>query len=279
MSDGSAHCEALVRQAAHDRFLATLFAPAERRGALFALYAFAIELARVRDLAREPMPGEIRLQWWREVVEGVRDGEAAAHPVASALLDAIVAHGLPRETLIEMIEARSFDMYDDPMGRIAELEGYARKTSGVMFALAARILGADASMAAAEAGMAEGIIEVLLHLPRHASRRQLYVPLEILDRYGARREDLFAGKVTAELRIALAHMRQGAREHLAEVASMLVSAPSQVLPAFLPLAPLPLLLARLERNEGDPLHPPQLPAWRRQWRIWRAARNPKRIAG
>jgi len=279
MADPSSYCENLVREADRDRFLATLFAPAEHRGALFALYAFDIELSRVRDLAREPMPGEIRLQWWREVVEGVRDGEAAAHPVASALLEAIARYGLSRETLIDMIEARGFDIYDDPMGRVAELEGYATKTSGALFDLGARVLGGDAHAAAAEAGIVEGFIDVLLNLPRHASRRQLYLPLEILDRYGATREDAFSGKATATLRVALADLRQRAREHLAKAGSLIVAAPMQVLPAFLPLAPLALLLARLERHDDDPLHPPELPAWRRQWRIWRAARNPKRIAG
>ena len=62
------HCAALVREADRDRYLATLFAPAEQRDALFALYAFNVEIARVRELAREPMPGEIRLQWWREAL-------------------------------------------------------------------------------------------------------------------------------------------------------------------------------------------------------------------
>ncbi len=79
------HCAALVREADRDRYLATLFAPAAQRDALYALYAFNVEIARVRDLAREPMPGEIRLQWWREALSGEREGEAAAHPVAAAL--------------------------------------------------------------------------------------------------------------------------------------------------------------------------------------------------
>ena len=80
------HCAALVREADRDRYLATLFAPAEMREALMALYAFNIEISRVRDVAREPMPGEIRLQWWREVLSDERDGEAASHPVAAALM-------------------------------------------------------------------------------------------------------------------------------------------------------------------------------------------------
>src|SRR5450830_1516746 len=108
------HCAALVREADRDRYLATLFAPAEHRDALYALYAFNVEIARVRELAREPLPGEIRLQWWREVLSGERDGESAAHPVAAALHETLARHNLARERLIDLIEARSFDLYDDP---------------------------------------------------------------------------------------------------------------------------------------------------------------------
>ena len=86
MQDAFAYCAELVRTADRDRFLSSLFAPAEYRGALHALYAFNVEVARVREVAREPLPGEIRLQWWSEVVNGERAEEAAANPVASALL-------------------------------------------------------------------------------------------------------------------------------------------------------------------------------------------------
>src|SRR5665647_2013664 len=93
------YCAALVREADRDRYLATLFAPAEHRDALFALYAFNIEISRVRDLAREPMPGEIRLQWWREVLSGERQGEGAAHPVAAALMASLKQYAIAPERL------------------------------------------------------------------------------------------------------------------------------------------------------------------------------------
>src|SRR6476659_2869718 len=45
---------ALVRRHDHDRFQTVLFAPAARREALFALYAFNYEIARVRDSVSQP---------------------------------------------------------------------------------------------------------------------------------------------------------------------------------------------------------------------------------
>lgn len=275
MHEASAYCEALVRNADRDRYLTALFASAERRQPLFALYAFYIEIGRVRDLAREPMPGEIRLQWWREVLGGERDGEAEANPVASALLAAVSRYDLPREAFLNLIEARSFDLYTDPMGTLEELEAYARNTAGALIRLAARILS-DAPLddVAAQAGSAQELTRLMLTLPLHLSRGQLYLPLDLMMRHGARQEDALSGKVTPELRAVLADLRQRARIHLANAASLIV--PPAALPALLPVALTRPLLHLLERN-GDPLDPPQMMQWRRQWRIWRASRDPSRL--
>ncbi|MDO8875451.1 MAG: squalene/phytoene synthase family protein, partial [Pseudolabrys sp.] len=139
------HCAALVREADRDRYLAALFAPAERRDALFALYAFNIEISRVRDVAREPMPGEIRLQWWREVLSGERDGEAAAHPVAAALVAALMQHNIAPERLSAIIDAHTFDLYDDPLPTLDDFDNYAVMTQSALIDVAADLLGADRS--------------------------------------------------------------------------------------------------------------------------------------
>src|SRR5258708_35014854 len=129
MQDAFAYCAELVRTADRDRFISSLFAPAQHRAALHALYAFNVEVARVREVAREPLPGEIRLQWWSEVVNGERADEAAANPVASALLTVIERYRLASTKLTALIDARCFDLYDDPMARLADLQAYGRKTS------------------------------------------------------------------------------------------------------------------------------------------------------
>ncbi|HKS64468.1 MAG TPA: squalene/phytoene synthase family protein, partial [Xanthobacteraceae bacterium] len=112
MRDAFAHCEALLRAADRDRFLATLFAPAEHRDALFALYAFNVEITRVREAAREPLAGEIRLQWWNDVLDGTGRGEVAAYPEAAALLASMARYHLPAGRFEALIAARRFDLYD-----------------------------------------------------------------------------------------------------------------------------------------------------------------------
>jgi 15-cis-phytoene synthase len=277
MQDAFAYCAELVRANDRDRYLAILFAPAENRGALYALYAFSSEVARVREVARQPLPGEIRMQWWSDVLRGERSGEASANPVASALLAAIKQYHVAPSSLIDLIDARRFDLYDEAMAGIADLEAYARRTSSALFALAARILsGSEAEAVAEPAGIAYAIVGLLRALPLHAARRQLYVPAEILDPHQVRTEDLFAGRSEPGLNAALAELRNLARQHLAAASNHMVELPKAALPAFLPLALVRPSLARLQRS--DPFAPAEIAPWRRQWLIWRAARDPARIA-
>ena len=280
MQSNFEHCAALVREADRDRFLATLFAPADRRDALFALYAFNAEIARVREVAREPLPGEIRLQWWRDVLNGERDGEAAAHPVAAALLDALGRHGFVAAPLLELIEARTFDLYDEPMASVADLELYGIRTQSPVFAMASGILGAGKALPdlfTLDAGVAYTIGALLSQLGRYASRRQLYVPLDVLERHRVDSADLFAGRASDALRAALAEMRALARAHLAAAQEKLKTAPPEILPALLPLALVGPTLRRMERAGYMPLQFEPPASWHRQWTLWRAARDPSRI--
>src|SRR6478735_3544477 len=156
MEDHFKYCAALVRDADRDRYLATLFAPADERGALFALYAFNAEISRVRALAREPMPAEIRLQWWPEVILGERAGEAAANPVAAAVTEVVARFDFVREPLVDLVEAHRFDVHNEPMQSTEELELYAARTAGTIFDLAVRLLGSKTdSMVINESGSAQ----------------------------------------------------------------------------------------------------------------------------
>jgi phytoene synthase len=276
MSDSFDHCEALVREADKDRFLATLFAPAAYRRPLYALYAFNVEIARVREAAREPLPGEIRLQWWRDALAGER-GEAKTHPVAAALLDTIARYQLPPQIFADLIDARAFDLYDTPMQTLAELETYANRTAAALMGLAVLIVnrgkGLPIEALVEHLGMAQAIAGLLAALPFNVARGQLYLPFEVMQRHGAQPRDVYAGCASASLLAALADMRTHARRHLAQAKSLHPAAPDAVAPALLPAALIRPMLDHMERRDYDPFKPITLPQWRRQWILWRAARR------
>jgi phytoene synthase len=277
MNDAFAYCADLVRSADRDRYLATLFAPAKHRNALFALYAFNAEIARVRDVAREAIAGEIRLQWWRDVLSGERRGEAAANPVAAALLSAIAHYRLAADPLVALIDAHSFDLYDDTFADLAGLEVYLENSFSAVIAAASQIFGVDARAAARPAGVAYGLMSLLRMLPLHARRGQLYVPLDLLARHGVRAEEIFAGRSSQGLNAAVAELRARAGAQLAAAHDLVAHLRSDALPAFLTVAVVRPSLDRLDRR--DAFAPAEISQWRRQWLIWRAARNPARITG
>jgi len=281
MQDAFAYCGELVRAADRDRYIATLFAPAERRGALHALYAFDVEIARVREAAREPLPGEIRLQWWCDVIKGERADEAAANPVAAALIAVIHRYELSRDGLTALLEAHRFDLYQEPMTTTPELEAYAVKTSSSVIAMAAQILGGpvDTDNVTRPIGLAAALVSLLVRYPRHAASRQIYVPADLLARHGVASEDVFAGTSTPGLRAALREMGDLAAAALATAGRHIAVTPPAIIPALLPAAVVRPRLARIKRSDYDPFAPSDILPLRRQWLIWRAARDAKRITG
>ena len=278
MQDAYAHCEAVVRAADKDRFIAALFAPVGLRRHLHALHAFNSEIARVRDAAREALPGEIRLQWWRDALAGQARGEADANPIAAALLDTVAHCALPVEPLLGLIDAHGFDLYDEPMATLAELDAYGRDTEAAVMTLGARILAREAApdapaLATVPAGIACAVAHRLRSFPVDVSRRQMFVPLELLERHGVSREDVEARRNSRGLQVALADLRAHARAAYGQFRAAAAGIPDRCAPAFLAAAVVPTLLARLDRAAGDAFMPVEVPQWRRQWAIWRAARR------
>jgi len=274
--DSASFCANLVRSHDFTRYASTLFVPAEVRRGLFALYAFNVEIFRVHEQVSQPLPGEMRLQWWTDVIAGTGHGGVEGNPVAAELLLAIRDHGLPLERLSRLIDEHQFDLYNDPMPTMAALEGYLNDTSSALFSLAAQISGrqsAEIEHLARHAGLAQGIAAVVASLPRDASRRQLFVPLQILEGQGSRMEQVFAGKQTPTLSAALDQLVGEGQAHLKTAFSLLESVPPEVRPVFLPLALVSRDLARMARADSDPFVPYVASRFRTLWTLWRASRS------
>ncbi len=157
-------CREIARTRDRDRYLCALFAPADRRDALFALIAFNYEIARIRETVSEAMLGEIRLQWWRDSIEGFFQGTVRKHPVAELLAEVIGAYNLKAAPFLSMIDARAADLYDERPKDVAAVIRYCEATSGTLAAIAANIVNpaaADASHAAGTAFALAGLIRAL----------------------------------------------------------------------------------------------------------------------
>lgn len=260
-----AACEETVRRHDPDRYFSALFAPAERRPLIFALYAFNYEIARIAETVREPMAGEIRRQWWREAAESARDGRPRAHDAVKALTELFARAGVPLAMFEAMIDARAYDAAEETFADMAALEAYADAASGGVMRIAARALGAEDSLDAhaRELGIAYALTGLLRSIPFHASRRKLYLPQDLMRAEEISSEEIFAGHSVTGLKRVMATLASRAREHLKAARSF--AKPERGLAALLPAATSPAYLKLVTRpGFGSFAVRAELPLYRRQ---------------
>lgn len=228
-----------LKEADRSLYGAMLYVPEQAREAVATLHLFERETARIRDLVSEPLPGEIRLQWWHDVIMGERDGEAAAHPLAASLLAVIERFGLSRQSLAALTQARIFDLYDDLFPTIHDFEAYCGETWSTVFQASAQMVGdgsAPSGDAAGHAGVAYGVARLAARAAVHRARGQVFVPEEILRATGGDRDAWLDGDDAGPRQRALSAWIDYAQDHDAKARAAINALPAVYRPAFMALA-------------------------------------------
>ena len=278
LADAYEHCAQLARTHARDQWLGALYASASARGALFALASFDYEIRQALGRARDPNLTAIRLAWWREVIAGERQAEAAGNPVALALRAAIDAYALPQSWLEAMLDARLQAIAPQEDFDHVAFRAFADESEGARLRLASRITARgqdlDTADAQAPAGMALALTRLLKELPFKAGSAPTLIPTDVAARHGLNVADFDARREDPGVIVACAELRGLARDELAEAERRLENSSPAILPAFIPLAPLRLDLDRLDRNADRPFDAlGEVSPLRRQWAIWQWART------
>ncbi|UYQ70493.1 squalene/phytoene synthase family protein [Pelagibacterium flavum] len=279
MSDSFALAADQLRELDRDRYAASLVIPAAHRSAVQSIFAFSAEIAAVRERVSEPVPGEIRLQWWVDAIEGEGHGAIASNPVADALFRTLERYELPSGPLLRLLAARRFDLYHDPMPDIGQFEGYAGETVSVLFQYAAMILAGgpvdQAADAAGHLGVAQALVGHVRAFGYNASRGQLFLPLALFTAHGVREADIYAGKDSEGLRAALAQAGELAQTHAEKAALAIAGLDAGIRPAFASLALVKADIRGLGRQIDQPLTalPPPSAFSRLAATIWWALRN------
>ncbi|MFC3226685.1 phytoene/squalene synthase family protein [Marinibaculum pumilum] len=276
-SADAAHCAELLHRGDRDRWLTALFAPeGARRDALMALYAWNLEVARIPDTVSEGIIGQMRLQWWRETVEGIYADTPRAQPIARALHRAVRLGGLPASAFEAMLEARERDVAAEAPADMAALERYVADTAGQLSALAAQCLdAAEAAPAAAAAGNAYGLAGLIKALPWHAERGRVYLPVAELRANGVVADNVVHRANPPGLYTVIAAVAERAAAQLDASRTALAALPPglrrRALPAMLPAALAAQDLARLRAARFDPERPrAHASPLRRQLRLLRS---------
>ena len=242
-----------VRRYDRDRFITALFAPPAIREDLFTLYAFNLEIARIRETVSEPMLGQIRLQWWRETLERMCKGVPAHHPVGDALSAMILRQSLPRPLFDRLIEARELDMQDEPPATLGQLKLYIEDSAASLSELAALVLGADdeASLEAARhVGLAWGLVGVLRAHAYAIKVRRLSLPIK---EKGLDLEAVLAGETPRGLIELTEQIAATSASHLACARKLRRQVSKAAIPALLPAKLADGYLAKLRKAGFNPV--------------------------
>lgn len=269
-ADAAAFCADTVRAQDFPAYASTLFAPPQARRGLLALHAFAGEIAQVHDHVSQPLPGEIRLQWWADALAGAGHGDVGGNPVAAELMQAVAAFALPVDPMMRMIEAWRTDLYDEPIPDLAALEHFLGETTSNLLALNAQVCAQGAERPEdllRRAGIGLGLVQVIAQVPHLAARGRLHLPRDLLALNAVAPEEVLAGRISPGLRAVLAYLANEAEPKLA----VLGEVPASMRPALLSLAWARGVVARLRRVDFDPFSlelPSRLAVL---WTMWRGA--------
>ena len=173
--DATAHCAGLARAHARDQWLGALYAGANARGALFALASFDYEIRHALKRARDPNLMAIRLTWWREVISGERQAEAAGNPVALTLRAAIDAYALPRAWLEAMLDARLQEIAPQDDFNLVAFRAFADESEGARLRLASRIAAGGRDLDPADAQAPAGVALALTRLLKEMSGQTQFI--------------------------------------------------------------------------------------------------------
>lgn len=256
MKSADQYCLDLLKQGDRERYLSVLFAPKEKRGSLAALYAFNLEIARIRETVHEPMIGEIRLHWWRDAIAGGRADSNDQNPVLDSLLDTIERYKLPKNAFMRYCDARVFDLYNDTMPDLNAFEGYCGDTACTLLQLSCLILDEENAAKAADAsghgGIAQAICGLLRLLPYTEARKQLYFPTSVIEAIG-NTPSAFQSNLASDdekQRLITAFVALG-REHYQKFLVANNQLPKNIRLAFLPLSIIPSAMKKIEKAGID----------------------------
>lgn len=206
-------CERMARAHYENFPVASLLVPARMRPHVAALYAFARTADDFADEGdRDPNEREALLDDWpRALGSGAEsatfDRIPGLTPVLAATRHTIHARRLPVQLFHDLVSAFRQDVRVKRYANWADVLDYCRRSANPVGRLVLRIAGYDDASLDRESDAictALQLTNFWQDLASDWARGRLYVPAEELAAAAAREEDLDAGRITPEWRVALA---------------------------------------------------------------------------
>ncbi|WP_208441056.1 phytoene/squalene synthase family protein [Bartonella raoultii] len=263
----------ILRATDRDRYISVLFAPKKKRKALAALYAFNVEVSRIREIVHDPLIGEIRLRWWYDSIAHGEIQKNNNNPILADLLAAMTLFNLPKTAFLRYCNAQILDLYHNPIETLRDLEFYWSETASIILQLSCQILAPDRAQNFTDiykhGGIAQGLSGVLRLLSFMQSRYHYYLPTDMLKAIGVERGDLESHRISNEQKCHIIEaMVALSRDHYTKFYKYSNALPGMLKPAFLPLAIIPASLQRAQQLGAAVFQESAtLPLIRRYWMI------------
>jgi phytoene synthase len=211
-----ARCASITRRSSSNFYYAFMLLPAERRQALYAVYAFCRFVDDIADGQAAANPAEL-LTRWREELERVFNG-SPAHPISRALADNVRRFAIPRRYFEEIIDGVEMDLGRARYAAFQELRLYCYRVASAVGLVCIEIFGYRNPCTreyAENLGIAFQLTNIIRDLSEDAARGRIYLPLEDLARFGVTEDEILRGRDTLELRRLLEFEVERARSFYA----------------------------------------------------------------
>ncbi|TPX64560.1 hypothetical protein SpCBS45565_g05818 [Spizellomyces sp. 'palustris'] len=269
------YAKKILRNSDYENYIATLFIPPAARTGAWAVRAFNVETALIRENVKNPNLGKMRIDWWRDAIEKTYAGRPPNHPVTMLLAHSMDVAPLSHSWFKRILTAREANLQDPQYATMKDLENYAENTASSMLYLLLETLGIrdhHADHAASHVGKASGITTILRGTPFHVKERRFYLPSEIMAKHSLSTEDVFRNGPGHELEEVAFEVATTANDHLITARSFLKDTPKSALPALLGAIPCDAYLQALEKANFN-LFEVKLARWKLLYKLWSAARK------
>eukprot|EP00117_Sycon_ciliatum_P045226 scpid5936/ scgid32529/ UPF0551 protein C8orf38 homolog, mitochondrial len=259
LSTSLTYCQDLVKKRDYEHYLSTLLVPKDARAGAFAVRAFNISIASVRENSSDSNISRMRLMFWKESIDQIyKSGKPPEQPVLALLAAAIREYRLTKQWLNQLIASRESRLSDNPFSSINEAERYFDDTlSPALFLIlqCLRVQSVDADHAASHLSRAQGLVLLVRGIPYFAQQRKVLLPMDLCVHHGLTQESIVRREVEQPLRDVVYDIAGQAHIHLEKAVNMRERLPKAALSAFLPAVPCRLYLDTLQRRNFNPFDP------------------------
>jgi len=276
------YCQQKAANSGSSFYYSFLFLPAEKRKAITALYAFCRVVDDVVDDCTDPTVAESKLNWWRQEIERMYEGNAE-HPVTQSLYTALNQFDLHKDYFNEIIDGMQMDLHISKYNNFHDLSLYCHRVAGVVGLLAAEIFGTshrDTLKFAENLGMAMQLTNIIRDVREDAFLGRVYLPEEDLQSFNVKLSDLHHPVTTDAVKSLLAFQVNRAEEYYQKAFSLLPKQDRYHQLSSLIMAEIYRTLLKEIKDDGYQVleHRVKLTPLRKLWIAWKTYRREKKIS-